>query len=166
MTEASEFRPEEILRTLESHAVEYVLVGGLAATLWGSPHVTFDVDIAPSRSRENLERLARALNELDARVRTEGVPDGLAFDRSAEFLERVSLLNLQTRLGALDLCFVPTGTGGYDDLREDAVEFPIRGLRIRVASLADIIRSKEAAGRDKDRLTLPALRKIRDRERS
>lgn len=163
LAEPAPFDPEALLRTLEAHEVRYVLIGGLAATLYGSPHVTIDVDITPDRDRDNLAALARALEELDARVRTEGVPGGLAFDRSAEMLSRVEVLNLATRFGDLDLTFVPAGTGGYEDLRRRAIELEIRDVRVTVAALADVIRSKEAAGREKDRLTLPTLRRLLER---
>ncbi len=163
VADARAFDPEAILRALERHEVAYVLIGGMAASLHGSPHVTTDVDITPARERENLERLAAALVELDARIRTEGEPRGLAFDRSARLLERSEILNLVTRHGDLDLTFVPAGTRGYEDLRVDAVEIRIRGVRVTVAALADVIRSKEAAGREKDRLTLPTLRRLQER---
>lgn len=163
MAEGRPFDPEEILRVLEHHGVRYVLIGGLAATLYGSPHVTTDVDITPEREKHNLKRLARALEDLDARVRVEGERDGMPFDRSARMLDRVSLLNLTTRAGDLDLSFEPEGTGGFADLRRHAVEIEIRGLRIPVAALADIVRSKEAADREKDRLTLPTLRRLLER---
>lgn len=160
MTEANEFDPAAILRALAEAGVDYVLIGGIAATLHGSPHVTFDVDIVPDRRRENLEALARVLEAIDARIRTAGVPEGLPFDRSPELLERVEILNLTTRFGDLDLTFVPSGTSGYEDLAANAEDLAIEGVPIAVASLADIIRSKEAAGREKDRVTLPALRRL------
>ena len=165
MTERG-FDPEEILRVLEAHGVRYVLIGGLAATLHGSPHVTTDADVTPQRDPANLRRLAEALDDLDARVRTEGVPGGLPFDRSAAMLSRVSLLNLTTRAGDLDLTFEPAGTRGFEDLLRDAIHLDIRGINVPVASLADVIRSKEAAGREKDRLTLPTLRRLLERLRT
>jgi hypothetical protein len=58
---------------------------------------------------------------------------------------------------------VPSGTRGYDDLARDARPMAIRGMEVRVSSLADVIRSKEAAGREKDRLVLPVLRRILER---
>lgn len=158
------FDPERILQTLDEAGVRYVLIGGLAGTLYGSPHVTTDVDVAPEPSPSNLERLAKALESLDARIRVEGVPDGLEFDRSAEMLSRVELLNLTTQAGDLDLAFQPAGTGGYTDLIERAITLDIRGTRVVVAALKDVIRSKEAADRDKDRLTLPTLRALLERE--
>jgi hypothetical protein len=69
---------------------------------------------------------------------------------------------LTTKHGDLDLVMTPAGTGGYADLIRDSEELRIAvdpELRVNVASLADVIRSKEAAGRDKDRATLPLLRR-------
>jgi hypothetical protein len=157
------FDPEAMLRVLERRGVDYVLIGGLAATLHGSPHVTADVDIAPDATRANLRRLAEALDDLDARVRTEGEPDGLPFDRSAEMLSRTAFLNLTTRFGELDLVFEPPGTSGYADLKRGAIGLDIHGVHVPVASLADVIRTKEASGREKDRLTLPTLRRLLER---
>ena len=165
MADAALFDPEAMLRVLDETGVRYILIGGLAATLYGSPHVTTDVDITPDRNAENLAALAGALERLDARIQTEGEPGGLAFDRSAAFLERASILNLTTRYGDLDLTFEPAGTTGYVDLSRGAVTIELRGLEIPVAALSDIIRSKEAAGREKDRLTLPTLRRLLERRR-
>jgi hypothetical protein len=156
------FDPEEILRVLEAHGVDYIVIGGLAATIHGSAHVTTDVDITPSRSRENLARLSAALKDLGARIRVATVPDGIPFDHDAESLERIQILNLTTRAGDLDISFTPSGTEGFADLRRNAQIVDLDGLRIRVASLADVVRSKEAAGRPKDFLTLPTLRRLLD----
>jgi hypothetical protein len=78
--------PEQIIQTLGRHDVAYVLIGALAARLYGFPRLTADADITPSRDARNLEKLAAALRELDARVYTESVPEGLAFDCSAAAL--------------------------------------------------------------------------------
>lgn len=151
---------EEIFACLDRHEVRYVLIGGLAAVLHGSPLATFDADICPDRETQNLRRLAAALEEIDARIRTPDSPRGVPFPREAAFLEGVQLLNLVTRFGDLDLSFSPSGTGGFADLAGNAAEMTIRGLRVRVASLEDVIRSKEAADRPKDRRALPVLRQV------
>lgn len=91
-------------------------------------------------------------------------PEGVAFDRSAEALERASIWNLQTTCGMFDLSFRPSGTGGYDDLVRGAVTMELRGEVVAVASLADIVRSKEAAGRPKDLAALPTLRALLRRQ--
>lgn len=157
---ADEFKPGEILAVLERHGVEFVVIGGLAAALHGSPFVTTDIDITPRRAQRNLERLSAALKELDARIRTEAIPAGLPFDHTARSLAGVSLLNLTTRFGDLDISIEPVGTAGYEDIARDAKPFEVGGARVLVASLADVVRSKEAAGREKDRLVLPTLRRL------
>jgi hypothetical protein len=166
-TKAGDFDPVRMLSALRDAGVQFVLVGGMAAILHGDVGVTIDVDIVPERAPENLDRLASALRALGARIRTESAPEGLAFDASGRFLRNLapeSILNLTTQAGDLDLTFRPSGTEGYADLRRDAIEIEAaRGVRILVASLADVIRSKEAAGREKDRLALPRLRRLLDR---
>src|SRR5207247_8964265 len=102
---------------------------------------------------------ATALRELGATVRgpdTEGVP----FPVEAEMLMRAEIWTLTTSAGDLDVCFTPSGTRGYDDLRREATRERLgKGLDVTVASLRAGIRSKEAAGRDKDLAQLPLLRR-------
>ncbi|HTE74149.1 MAG TPA: hypothetical protein VK640_13240 [Actinomycetes bacterium] len=157
---APTFRPRQILATLTDHRVEFVLIGGLAATFHGSPHLTQDVDITPSRDPENLARLSGALIDMAASVRASGVDGGLPFAHDAQSIADVGVWNLTTRYGDLDISFVPTGTKGFDDLVRDAVAIVVEGVEVTVASLADVVRSKQAADREKDRLTLPTLREI------
>jgi hypothetical protein len=153
---------DELFACLDRHGVQYVLVGGLAAVLHGSPLPTVDAGICPSRTSDNLTRLAAALDELDARIRTPDAAEGMKFPREAAFLARMDLLNLVTRAGDLDLAFRPAGTAGFDDLVAHAIRMQIRGTTVAVAALEDVIRSKEAANRPKDRRSLPMLRQLLD----
>ena len=155
-----EFRPETILGALEHRGVRCILVGGFAAVIHGSPYVTTDLDVVPDATRENLARLSLALDDLHARVWTSSEPAGLTFRHDAESLGRVEVWNLVTDHGRLDIAFRPSGTAGYADLERDAVHLTILGVGVDVASLADVVRSKEAAGREKDRLVLPVLRRL------
>lgn len=152
--------PERLIATLARHGVRYVLIGAMAARLQGFPRITADADITPAADRANLEHLAAALRELEARVFTESIPEGLAFDCSPATLARASTWNLLTTAGRLDLAFRPSGTEGYDDLLRGAVTFEVFGTDLRAASLADIIRSKEAAGRPQDRADVVVLREM------
>jgi len=161
----AEFIPQNILAVLDRRGVRYVLIGGLAAILHGAPHVTTDVDVVPQESRDNLDRLSAALKELHARIRVAGEEAGVPFDHSAKSLGRVRIWNLVTDQGNLDITFVPSGTSGYDDLARDAEEMTVRGISVPVASLADVIRSKEAAGRERDRAVLPTLRRVLEANR-
>jgi hypothetical protein len=149
---------EQIFASLRRHDVRYVVIGGLGAVLHGSPIVTQDADICPASDRENLDRLAHALEDLKARLRVAGVPEGIPFPYAGAFLANVQLLNLTTPFGDLDLSYEPAGTAGYPELARSAVIYEIAGASVAVASLDDIIRSKEAANREKDRAVLPTLR--------
>jgi hypothetical protein len=157
--------PERMLTTLMRHQVRMVLIGALAARLQGFPRLTLDADITPARDAENLDRLAAALRELDARVFTESIPEGLPFDCSAATLRRADIWNLITNAGRLDLAFQPSGTTGYDDLAASAIPFEVYGGKLLVASLPDILRSKEAAGRPKDRHDALLIRELIRRSR-
>jgi hypothetical protein len=156
---ARSFEPDRIISALERHRVRYVAVGDFAAIVHGSAHITTDLDVVPDPDLPNLERLADAIRELGARVR----PDtgSLSFQATGPALAASATWSLTTRFGDLDITFEPAGTGGYADLRRDALRLTVaEGVKATVASLEDVVRSKEAAGRDKDRLSLPVLRRI------
>lgn len=165
----ADFDPGQILRALEAHHVRYVVIGAIAAIAAGAPILTTDLDVTPARSQENLERLALALRDLDAKLRTPSDPQGIPFPIEADLLATADSWTLTTRAGALDLVFSPAGTQGYDDFRRSASLERIAGVSVAVAALADVIRSKEAAGREKDSMQLPILRRaleqVRGRER-
>lgn len=163
MSEAAAFQPAKILALLDKHQVAYVLIGGYAAQLHGSTLPTTDIDVTPATSADNLERLAAALRELSAGIRVDDLAEGLPFDTSAEALAGMRMLNLRTRYGDLDLTFEPAGTAGYDDLARTATPRAIAGISVQVASLADIIRSKQAAARPKDLHALPELERLAHR---
>lgn len=154
------FEPIEMLQVLRDHEVRFVVIGGYGAILHGAPHVTDDLDVVPEVGAKNLEHLVDALRDLDARIRTASDPDGVPFSFNARSLGEVRVWNLTTRIGNLDITFVPSGTEGFDDLRRDLVVIDVRDVDVPVASLADIIRSKEAAGRPRDHATLPILRRL------
>lgn len=156
----SAFDPAALVAALNGRGVRYVVIGGLAATIHGSPYVTTDLDITPAEDEDNLARLSAALHDLDARVRTEGEADGVVLDHDGASLARSPIWNLVTEHGALDIAFVPAGTSGFTDLDRDAVTLEILGVVVRVASLADVVRSKAAAGRAKDTIQLPLLRRL------
>lgn len=162
------FDPKPLLRILQEHDVAFVVVGLVAAIAHGAPTPTRDLDVTPAQTGENYERLATALRELEAKLR---LPDGtgLEFPVEAAYLAGKTAWTLLTRFGVLDLVFVPAGTRGFDDLRRHALEVDLGSDRpVLVASLADVIRMKEAAARPKDQAALPALRQtlelVRERE--
>jgi len=155
------FDPLTTIRVLLAHRVRFVLIGGYAASLRGSPVITGDLDLCYARDRDNLERLAGALQELGARLRGPNVPDELPFRADADTLEGGDHFTFQTRTGSLDIIGTPAGTAGFKDLEAAATETTIDGMTVRVASLDDLIRMKERAGRPKDIAHLQWLRALR-----
>jgi hypothetical protein len=140
--------------------VEFVIVGGLAATVHGSARLTHDLDIVYARSRENLERLARALEPYAPYLR--GVPPGLPFVLDRQTLERGLNFTLVTRFGPLDLLGDMAGVGGYEEAVKRAVTVSLFGRDCRVVSLDTLIRAKKAAGRPKDLEVIAELESLRD----
>lgn len=155
---APAFKPRAMLGVLDDHHVEYVVVGGFAANVHGAVRPTKDIDVAPATTRDNLTRLAAALRELKAGIRVDELPEGLPFDISAAALKGMTMLNLRSQFGDLDLTFSPAGfPAGYADLIGRAREHVVDGLTIRVAALQDVITSKATANRPKDQDALPEL---------
>jgi hypothetical protein len=149
------------LRTLQSHDVRFVVIGGLAARLWGSPTMTNDTDVCYARDMPNLERLADALTELQARLR--GVEDDVAFILDARTFAAGQNFTFVTTAGSLDVLGIPAGVGGFDELAANAVQFDLgEGLVVPVCDLDDLIRMKRAAGRPKDRIELEVLAVVRE----
>ena len=155
--------PEKIIRVLSQNEVKYVLVGALAARLQGFPRLTADADITPATDKENLEKLSSALKQLKAKVFTESEPKGLPFDCSAKNLKQSEIWNLVTAAGRLDIIFKPAGTEGYEDIIKNAKPFDVYGIKLMVAGLNDIIRSKKASDRPQDRQDIITLKEILNR---
>jgi hypothetical protein len=154
------FDPIAGLRTLVDHGVRFVLIGGYAAALRGSPMMTGDVDICPARDRENLERLADALRSLHARLR--GAPADAPFLLDTRTLEAGDHFTFATDAGPIDCLGTPAGTDGFADLDVSASDEDLDGLVVRVASLEDLIRMKRAADRPQDRIAVEWLSALRD----
>ena len=159
----TEFDPFAMCRILNEERVDYVVLGGFAANLLGSPITTRDLDVIPDRARENLDRLGRALTRMNAKIRILGEPVPTKID-GAFLANMPHMLNLVTDFGDIDLTFTPAGRAGdYAGWKSNSSPALIDdGLVVEVASLDDIIDSKQAANRAKDHLSLPYLESLRD----
>jgi hypothetical protein len=107
------------------------------------------------RSISNDSRPCCASSERSSAFPGEGHP----FPIEPRYLGDSDSWTLATAAGDLDVFFRPGGTNGFDDLRRDALEVRLRGTPVRLASLRDLIRMKEATGREQDLAQLPALRR-------
>ena len=154
------FDPIRILRQLSADAVEFVLIGGIAGRVHGSPTVTNDLDVCYRRTKANCERLAKTLQELDARLRD--FPRDLPARVDAASIWQGHNFTFVTTAGFFDCLASPEegATTGYDDLARNAQTVTIAGASILVCSLEDLIRMKEAAGRPKDRIEVEVLKAV------
>ena len=146
---------QQLITRLSEASVDYVLIGGIAAIVHGSAHVTYDVDVCYERSRANVERLCQALAPLHPTLRE--APKDLPFRFDPLTVLAGLNFTLDTDLGALDLLgeVVPFGPFAY--VVAHAEEAELFGLHVRVLSLEALIRAKQTAGRRKDLLILPEL---------
>lgn len=155
------FDPIRGLRVLDEYGVRYVVIGGVAGAVHGSPSITQDLDICYDRRSDNLEPLAEALQSIHARLR--GAPPDVPFILDARTLERGDFFTFSTDAGPLDLLGTPSGSsGGYDALARNAETIKLDDLTVRVASLGDLMAMKRAAGRPQDLKELEILGALRD----
>jgi len=144
---------DEILRILDKHRVEFIVVGGVCAVLHGAPVSTFDVDIVHARTIENIERLMAALNEMDAYYR--GHPKRLKPD--SEYLASSGHHLLMTCFGPLDVLGTIENQAGYDNLLEFSEEILLEDMKFRILSLDYLVKIKQESFRQKDRLKIQIL---------
>jgi len=137
-----------LLAALQSSGVEFIIIGGFAATAHGSAHVTVDLDVVYGRTSENMVRLAIALEPLRPYLR--GAPPGLPFRFDVDTIQRGLNFTLTTGAGDLDLLGEATGGGTYDALLSHSQLREVLGLECRFVDLETLIHLKRAAGRPKD----------------
>jgi hypothetical protein len=139
---------ERLLTVLTQAGVEFIIIGGFAATAHGSAHVTVDLDVVYGRTAANIDRLVRALEPLEPYLR--GAPPGLPFRFDGDTIRGGLNFTLATRAGDLDLLGEAAGGGTYEALLPHSEVREIGGLDCRFVNLQTLIRLKRAAGRPKD----------------
>jgi hypothetical protein len=154
MTEQPPPDVARIFAALDAHRVDYVVVGGIAVQVHGHVRMTNDVDLIPSPTPENLERLARALGDLDARVLN---PGSEHLRINAQTLPRATLWQLSTRHGDIDVLHEVPGAAPFPQLRKRALVIALGDHPIPIAGRDDLIRMKRASGRPVDLADVAAL---------
>ena len=150
----------ELLARLAEHQVRFSVIGGVALIARGVQRSTEDLDIAYARDRENLARLASALESLHPRLR--GVPADLPFVLDEASLRSGLNFTLDTDLGPLDLFGEVPGLGAFEHVDAASDEMEIAGTRLLVLTLDGLERAKRAAGRPKDIVDLGYIRALKE----
>jgi hypothetical protein len=149
------FDPAAILRALNEHGVCYVVIGGVAATLHGAPVVTYDLDLTPQQTRDNITRLAAALTSIGAlRYTDPDLPFTTPGPEDFEYLVE----SFASPIGYIDVFREVQAIGGYDQLRPRAHDADVDGIRIAIASLGGWCEVGGGGGRRKRRLRHAGLR--------
>lgn len=151
---------EAIFDVLDAHGVRYMVIGGIAGVLFGSPYPTYDLDICADDRVTNRTSLGAALQELEAREWDPRKDEFVArrWDQDTLAVDQTWLL--ETKYGRLDVLFRPAGTQGFADLARRRELLEVSGRKVPVAAIEDLIRMKEAAGRERDLEQVPTLRKL------
>ncbi|MEY2419590.1 MAG: hypothetical protein QOG90_2270 [Actinomycetota bacterium] len=170
-TDSAALDTERVLRALDVARVDYVLIGGVACIAHGAEQLTFDTDILPSLDPDNLDRLLGALESLGAGI---FVDDARLAMEAGELWETISLRgggaglgdaeawHFSTDAGLVDVVMRAAGVGDFDAHVDNARQFEVFGLSVKVAGLDELVRSKETLGRAKDLPVLEQLRGLHD----
>jgi hypothetical protein len=136
----------EVARALRTHNLEAILIGNAAAALHGAPVTTVDLDFLIRKTAANLVRLERVAKTLEAVVFSPHYPVS-------------DLYRIMRDDAPLQLDFMTTihGVKSFNALRSRAESFTLEGESVVIAALTDIIASKRAADRPRDRAVIDVL---------
>lgn len=165
MADTADFNWLGLLRRLNEHQVEFVVIGGVAASLLGSPVVTYDLDVCVPMTETNVARIFAALGDLRPRFRFR--PDKMPVPQDLSRLRGIKNLNLLTDWGIIDLLGDLPNIGSFDDLQTRTSLMDVGGFVCRVLDLDTLLAAKKAAGRDKDLpniLQLEAIKRMRQQQ--
>ena len=151
------FDPSRIFETLDRQGVDYLTIGAWAVIAHGYVRATADIDFVARLDEANMNRLAAALSELNARFR--GVDaDKLDIDvTDPQVLANGASFTMETDAGPLDFLNGVPGADNYDAMRSRARQVDAAGVTVWVVGYEDLIRMKEASGREQDLLDIHQL---------
>lgn len=152
------FDPITIVQILDRHHVRFVMIGGFAAAGFGADWSTTDLDICYDHARDNCDRLAAALREMDAVP--QDWPANVPFVLDGRTIFNGDSWTMIGRYGKLDSLAHSDGGVDYEVLLRNASRFEIAGIEYASASLADLILMKRASNRPRDKAHLQILEAI------
>lgn len=162
MSETRPLAADQLLAHLLDAGVDFIVIGAFAVAAHGAPRATTDLDITPEPSADNLERLMRALDAIDARMLPLDIPEHGEI-LSVEWLAEGGNFQFSTAFGQLDVLQVIVGPDlEHHDLAAHALQTEVLGMQLEVCSYDDLVKMKESAGRTQDMLDLERLRTARE----
>jgi predicted nucleotidyltransferase len=153
-----------LLSKLSENNFEFILIGGFAASVYGSSYVTHDLDVCAVLTPGNIEKLRELLADVHPKHRITAKKP--SFLEVPDQLEGINNLYLETDIGVLDLISDVVGVGDFSELSKNAIELKIFGHSCKVISLDDLIKAKTTLKRPKDILVAEELEIIRKKEKS
>lgn len=150
----------QLLKILLSHNLDFIIIGGFAAVVHGSSHVTKDLDITMLISQENIDKLRLALKDLEPRHRMNPTHKP-SFLEEPKSLSGVNNIYLETTAGILDVVSLDKTLGTFDDLKSRALTVSLFGYDCQILSLDDLISIKEKMKRPKDLIVLEELKALK-----
>lgn len=153
---------EKLLKLLTENDVQFVVIGGVAATLHGASMVTEDIDFCIPFTVDNMKSLLQALKDIDPHHREVG--DDRALTESAERLSEFRNLYLKTELGYIVMLSEVKGVGDFDATKRASVQTELFGVKCPVLDMDALIEAKKHMSRPKDKETVVQLEAIREKK--
>lgn len=150
-----------LLKILLEHKLDFLIVGGFAAVVHGSSHVTKDLDITMLMNQENINKLRLALKPFEPRHRMNPAhkPSFLDEPKNISDLQNIYI---ETTAGILDVVTLSSHLGSFEELKSRAATVSLFGYDCHVLSLDDLIRVKETMSRPKDLIVLEELKALKN----
>jgi len=153
---------KNLLTKLLESDVDFVLIGGFAATVHGSTLVTQDIDICTTITEDQVSNLRHALKDLHPIHRMN--PDAqLSFLDHPSKIDGINNIYLKTDLGILDIMSESQPAGKFEEIKSRAVEIQLYSHTCWVISIDDLITIKRSMNRPKDVQTVQELELIRSK---
>jgi hypothetical protein len=130
---------QSVFASFQKNDVKYVVIGGIAAVLYGVPRATFELDVLIEATKENANRLLRAMIEAGLGTASLASPDDVLSNEITIFTDRIRL-DVQTSTPGLE----------FEGAWRRRVTMNYKGQVLEVVSLSDLIASKRASGRAVD----------------
>ncbi len=151
-----------LLQRLLESKMDFILIGGYAAVLYGSSQVTQDIDLCALMTDANLEELRRILSDLNPvhRMNPNFQPSLANYPAKGQ---KIDNLYLKTKIGILDIIQDVRPIGSFERIKEKSITISLFGHSCKVISLDDLIEVKKSMPRDKDKTVLKELESLKQR---